>query len=570
MFSTYSILRSPFSRFALILGLNLVTSLAYGQTSVNQEQLQRERERALRQQQEQRPDVNLGTPAASAMAQDFPEQEQPCRRITSIVLEGEQAERFRFALDSVTGPQGAIGRCLGSKGVNLVLARVESAIVAGGYTTTRVLARPQDLSTGRLVLSVVPGRVRHIRFAADADPRGTAFNALPVKPGDILNLRDIEQGLENFKRLPTVQADIKITPSEDKGAEAGDSDLVIQYQQVFPFRLTATLDDGGAKATGKYQAGLTLAYDNWWTLNDLFYVSMSRSLNHYGDHGSRAYTLHYSLPWGNWMAAITMSGNQYHQTVAGAFENFVYSGRSETTEFKLSRLVYRDAASKTTVFGKGLLRKAYNVIDDLEVGAQQRRTTAWEAGLNRHQYLGDAVADATLAYRRSLDTQGSEPSTPFDLPQIGTHYGLWLLDASINVPFQLAGARLRYGSTLRTQWNRGSLPPQDQFSIGGRYTVRGFDGELTLQAERGWFLRNELALGVGESGQEVFAGVDTGAVAGPSAQFLTGQRLTGAALGLRGSLFKLSYEMFVATPLAKPQGFQTAAVTGGFNLQWAF
>lgn len=454
--------------------------------------------------------------------------------------------------------------------VLLAASAIWSTDCIAEITTTRVLARAQDLSSGQLVLSVVLGRVRHIRFAPDADPRGTAFNALPVKPGDILNLRDIEQGLENFKRLPTVQADIKITPSEDAGAEAGDSDLVIQYQQAFPFRLTATLDDGGAQATGKYQAGLTLAYDNWWTLNDLFYVSMSRSLNHYGDHGSRAYTLHYSLPWGNWMAAITMSGNQYHQTVAGAFENFVYSGRSETTEFKLSRQLYRDAVSKTTVFGKGLLRKAYNAIDDLEVGAQQRRTTAWEAGLNQHQYLGEAVADATLGYRRSLDTQGSEPSTPFDLPQIGTHYGLWLLDASLNAPFQLADARLRYAATLRAQWNRGSLPPQDQFSIGGRYTVRGFDGELSLQAERGWFLRNEVALGLGESGQELFAGVDTGAVAGPTAQFLTGQRLTGAALGLRGSVSKLSYEMFVATPLAKPQGFQTAAVTGGFNLQWAF
>jgi hemolysin activation/secretion protein len=39
---------------------------------------------------------------------------------------------------------------------------------------------------------------------------------------------------------------------------------------------------------------------------------------------------------------------------------------------------------------------------------------------------------------------------------------------------------------------------------------------------------------------------------------------------LRGSVAKLNYDMFVATPLAKPQGFQTAAVTGGFNLQWSF
>lgn len=566
----FSIFRSPSCHLALILGLNLVIPLAVAQTAVNQEQLQRQRERALRQQQEPRPDVKLGVPADNVMAQEFPEHEQPCRRIILITLEGEEADRFRFALDSVTGPQGATGRCLGSQGVNLVLARVESAIVARGYTTTRVLARPQDLSTGRLVLSVVPGRVRHIRFAADADARGTAFNALPVSPGDILNLRDIEQGLENFKRLPTVQADIKITPSEDEGAQAGDSDLVIHYRQSFPFRLTASLDDGGSKATGKYLAGITLSYDNWWTLNDLFYASVSRSLHHDGDHGSQAYTLHYSLPWGNWMAAFTISGNRYHQTVAGAFENFVYSGRAETTEFKLSRLLSRDAGSKSVIFGKALLRKAYNAVDDLEIGAQQRRTTAWEAGLNHRQFLGDVIADATLAYRRSLDTQGAEPASSFDLPQIGTRYGLWLLDASLNAPFRLGGARLRYDGTLRAQWNRGRLPPQDQFSIGGRYTVRGFDGELTLQAERGWFLRDELALEMGESGQEVFAAVDTGAVAGPTAQFLTGQRLTGAALGLRGSVTRLSYEMFVGTPLSKPQGFQTAAVTGGVNLQWTF
>ncbi|KAF1042187.1 MAG: Hemolysin transporter protein ShlB [Herbaspirillum frisingense] len=544
---------------------------ALSQTAANQEQLQRERERVLRQQQEQRPDVSLGAPAPPVeLAPAFPDDEQPCRKIAAIPLEGDAAARFQFALDSVTGDGGAIGRCLGSKGVNIVLTRVQNAVIARGYTTTRILAMPQDLADGKLTLTVIPGRVRAIRFAPGADPRGTAANALPVSPGDILNLRDIEQGLENFKRVPTAQADIQITPSEDEGAQAGDSDLVIQYQQAFPFRLTATLDDGGSRATGKYQAGLTLAYDNWWMLNDLFYVSVNRSLGHYGDEGSNGYTLHYSLPFGYWLFAATMSGSKYHQTVAGAFENFVYSGRSETTELKLSRIVQRGSASKTTAYAKGLLRTAYNAIDDTEIGPQQRRTTSWEAGINHRHFIGEATVDASLAYRRSLDRQGPEPASEFDLPQIASRYGLWLADASLNAPFELGPARLRYAGAARAQWNRGALTPQDQFSIGGRYTVRGFEGDLTLQAERGWFVRNELALGLGQSGQELYAGIDTGAVSGPGAQFLSGRRLTGAVLGLRGSLYKLSYDMFVATPLAKPDSFTTAAVTGGFSLQWSF
>lgn len=566
----FSAIRNPASHLLLSLIIAMFCLDTLAQTTTRQDQLQRERERALRQQQEQKPDVTLQPPATAPTLQRFPDNEQPCRDISNITLQGDEAQRFVFALTSVTGADGAVGRCLGTRGVNLVLARVESAIVARGYTTTRVLAQPQDLSTGKLVLTVIPGRIRQIRFAADADPRGTVFNALPAKEGDLLNLRDIEQGLENFKRVPTATADIQITPSEDAGAQAGDSDVVIQYQQAFPFRLSTSLDDGGSRATGKYQAGMTLSYDNWWTLNDLFYVSLNRSLGHYGDEGSNAYTLHYSLPFGYWMFGATLSGNRYHQTVAGAFENFVYSGRSETTELKLSRLFHRDASSKSTVFVKGLLRTAYNAIDDTEIGAQQRRTTAWELGVNHRHFIGDVIAEGTLAYRRSLDRQGSEPASEFDLPQIASRYGLWLADASLNAPLTLGPATLRYSASARAQWNRGSLPPQDQFAIGGRYTVRGFDGDLSLQAERGWFLRNELGLALGESGQELYAGIDTGAVAGPMAQFLTGQRLSGAALGLRGSLSKLSYDLFLATPLAKPKGFATAAVTGGFSLQWGF
>ena len=30
-------------------------------------------------------------------------------------------------------------------------------------------------------------------------------------------------------------------------------------------------------------------------------------------------------------------------------------------------------------------------------------------------------------------------------------------------------------------------------SIGGRYTVRGFDGEYTLTGESGWYWQNEIA-----------------------------------------------------------------------------
>jgi len=559
----------------ILLATSVVQAQSTGENiSANQEQLQRERERLLRQQQEQTPDVRLPAPKEVDVSTLFPVEESPCFPITRISLIGEAAERFQFALDSVTGEGGALGRCLGAEGVNTILVRMQNALILRGYTTSQIRATSQNIRSGELVLTVLPGHVRHIRFAADASPRGTAWNALPINEGDILNLRDIEQGLENFKRVPTaiiLDKDIEITPTE-KAEQPGDSDLVIHYQQRFPFRFNVSLDDGGSKATGKYQAGATLSYDNWFTLNDLFYANWNRSLGHYGDHGVNSYTVHYSVPAGYWMLGGTLSGSRYHQQVAGADPKnpIIYSGQSENAELKLSRLIYRDDVRKTTLSLKGLLRNSRNFIDDTEVGPQRHQTSAWEIGMNHREFVGNATVDANITYRRALDKQGREPESTADLPQLATRYSLFVADAAINAPFQIADQRLRYNGSVRAQWNGGAVPSQDQFSIGGRYTVRGFDGELILQAERGWLARNELALALGQSNQELYAGIDAGQVSGPSAQYLLGERLAGAVIGLRGAFWKVSYDAFIATPLNRPEGFRTVAVTGGFSINLAF
>jgi hemolysin activation/secretion protein len=116
----------------------------------------------------------------------------------------------------------------------VVLACAQQAVIARGYVTTRVLAAPQDLSTGTLTLSLVSGRIAAIRTTPDSSSTllgnpALLATAIPARPGDLLNLRDIEQGLENLKRSPTAEADIQIEPSSAPNARPGDSDLVVKY-----------------------------------------------------------------------------------------------------------------------------------------------------------------------------------------------------------------------------------------------------------------------------------------------------------------------------------------------------
>ena len=530
---------------------------------------QQERERALREQQEARPDVRLDR-ESQAQSPRLPTDEAPCFLIQRIALEGEHAEHFDWALAAAgTADDPAVGRCLGTTGINLVMTRVQNAIIAKGYVTTRVLAAPQDLKQGVLTLTVVPGRVRAVRFADGVDARAALWNAVPARAGDLLNLRDIEQALENFQRVPTVAADIQIVPSEGADAAPGQSDLVVSWQQPRRVRASLSLDDTGSQGTGKLQAGATLSVDSPLGWNDLFYINYGHSVFNGGAKGTSNWTAHYDVPVDYWLLGATASEYDYRQTVVGPFERYVYSGSSRNAELRASRVLFRNAKAKFGAYGRGWWRESDNFIDDAEIEVQRRRMAGWEVGFTHKQFMGAATLEASVAYRRGTGAFGALPA-PEELFDEGTsRFELVTADAQLTVPFQLGAQRLQYTGAWRAQWNRTPLVPQDRFAIGGRYSVRGFDGEVSLTGERGWLLRNEVSLSLG-GGQSVYAGVDYGHVAGPSTALQLGDHLAGMAIGLRGGWRGLAWEGFVGAPLYRPKGFPAAYTTLGFGLNWSF
>ncbi len=540
---------------------------------------QQERERLDRERLEPSPNVRL-LPATAPSGARLPTNESPCFVLQDVSLRGEQSDDFAWILAALVGPDHADDprqHCVGAQGIALLVKRAQQALVDKGYVTSRVLVEPQDFQAGHLVLTLLPGRIHAIRFAAGTSDLASARNAVPAKAGDILNLRDIEQALENFKRLPSAEADIQIEPADTPGS----SDLVIRWQQTMPFRLSLTADDSGSKSTGKNQGSITLSYDHWWTANDLFYLTFNHSLGGAvrhsalpgdtldGPRGTQGHILHYSLPWGYWLLGMTHSQNSYYQSVAGANQDIVYSGTSSNSELKLSRLIYRDQTQKTTLSARAFQRTANNFIDDSEVGVQRRIVGGWEIQLAQRSFIGAVTLDAALAFRHGTGAFGALPAPEQAFGEGTSRLQLATADVSIHTPFSLAGYQLRYSGNWRAQWNRTPLTPQDRLAMGGRNTVRGFDGESSLSAERGWLIRQDIAMALGTSGQELYIGLDHGQVGGFSSQFLAGRRITGAVIGMRGSLKTLGYELFAGQPLKKPEGFRTAGTTAGFSLNWS-
>jgi hemolysin activation/secretion protein len=556
---------------------------------------QQERDRQLREGQERAPDVRLGADAAAQndAAARLPEAEADCVLIQAIELVDDFVSKpvdFSWAISAAnktgTGERDmAVGRCLGSQGVNLVMRRIQNGLIARGLVTARVLAGEQTaLDKGVLRLTVLPGRIRQVRFAdngAEAtalmNRRPALWNAFPFQSGDVLNLRDIEQAMENVKRVPTLAADVQIVPAETLDAQGrpgrpGESDVVIQTQQSFPVRLSLSLDNSGSESTGVYQGGATVSFDNWWTLSDLFYVNVGRNMDgqNVDEGGTNSYTVHYSVPFGGSLLTATASKSGYFQTVAGANQAYVYRGDSQNSELELSRVVYRDGVRKISAAVKGWRRASQNFIDDTEIEVQRRRTAGWAASISHREFVGAATLDTDVTYKRATGAQDALAAPEALFGEGASRPQLWLASTELNAPFKVGEQAWRYNAVLRGQWNATPLIVQDRFSIGGRYTVRGFDGQQQLLGERGFTVRNELNVALGGSGQWAYLAADYGQVGGDSTAFLVGKQLSGGGLGLRGGWRGASYDVFLGIPFYAPAGFSTAGKVLDFNVNWSF
>lgn len=141
---------SPFEGWWAVLCFSLLlwclaAGGAWGQTlglAATQELIrQNERQRELREQLEPEPVVQIPGHALPVAA--LPVAEAPCFEIRRIELEDETA-RFSWALAAAdVAGDPATGRCLGGKGRNVLMARVQNALIAQGFVSTRVWSVPR-------------------------------------------------------------------------------------------------------------------------------------------------------------------------------------------------------------------------------------------------------------------------------------------------------------------------------------------------------------------------------------------------------------------------------------------
>lgn len=567
----------------LIAGLLSVNTSASANTLLNQlanSELKRQAERIKQKEAEYAKERVQLEHASANIEKNLPLGESPCFVINQVHLEqpNQYSKLFENTLNPLKkGEYAIVGKCLGNQGLKFAQKILQSELIKQGYITSHVTLKAQDLRKGKIVFTLYPGKVSQLRHSEDNPDAVNTFNAVVSRPGDILNLRDIETSLENLRVPSSVVANIDIEPAKDTNRsdvdQFGYSDLVIKYKKNRPLRITGSIDDSGSRTTGKYQGSLGLVLDTPLAANDVLRLDYGKAIDAWNDTGlgasNQSVYANYIIPLRSWQLSLSYNEYNYYQMLLGLNKNLKYQGKSKNGTVKLSKLLYRDGESRTNVFASAYYKQSKNYVDALEILIQRRITAGWSLGLEHQRQLSHGMLNLGLGYRRGTNAFGANDSPESKVGLAKSHPEIITASVSYTQPIQLLKQPLQYRAAITGQMASGRQISQDSFSIGGRYSVRGFSGEQSLSGDNGGMLQQDMTWWIPSTQHQVYLGLDNGWVGGESAQSFTKKHLMGTVAGLRLNTQYANLDAFIGKGLIAPAQVDKK-VTAGFKLHFNY
>jgi hemolysin activation/secretion protein len=486
----------------------------------------------------------------------------------------------RGLAEALTAP--FIDRELGRDDIQLLCVRVTKALIEEGLITSRVgLPLEQKLSAGKLRLRIVPGIIEKIYSREPVFRNRTRlFSAFPFFEGKLLNINDLEYGIETMNRLESNNAMMRIAPGESEGT----SEVVIDNERGWPLHVEAGFDNLGQKGTGECRRKMTAVADDIAGFNDYSIFSCTESMGINRNRAfSRTRSLSFSVPLGFWSFSASGNMSEYRQFFSGMNRRYEMEGREVASLVMLERLVWKRGISRIRTGLSLNLKKKESYIEDQKIDTQSGRLSLVRAQADYSGYLCGGFLTAGADYRRGMKILGAgreSSDLPGDMPS--ACFNICGADLGWNRFFSLFGRNIGYFLYLSGQYSGETLHSSEKMTLGDLHTVRGFR-EFSASGDMGCFMRNEISIHdlsrmwTFLSGTRFFVGFDWGRVRESAGREANGGRgeaaLAGisAGIGMGGDVFNLNitWARKILAPSCARENDQVLYFSSGFNITGA-
>jgi hemolysin activation/secretion protein len=381
-----------------------------------------------------------------------------------------------------------IGQCLGVTQLNELLKVITDHYIEKGLVTSRAYLPQQDLSGGHLKVLVVEGKLEGLKGAQDSQlsDRELAM-AFPGKTGELVNLREIEQLVDQLNRLPSNQAQMELAP----GKNVGGSEVLVKNTPQKPWRAGLSRSNDGQRSTGEQQWGTTFDWDSPLGLADQLNLRGGHDAVSDHQHTSSNAMLNYNLPWGWWNFNYTYSQSDYRSQAQANGFNFKQTGDSENHQLRAERVIHRDAVSKTSVSTGLSYLRTNNFIEDSKLKLSSNRISEAQFDINHGRRIGSAFVNLDLGMQQGIgafDAQGNGHPGP---GEPDARYRKYTGTLSYLQPFKVWGESFSFSSLMTGQHSEDVLFSPQRTSLGGLSSIRGYKDQ-SLSGDSGGYWRNDL------------------------------------------------------------------------------
>ncbi|MFJ2602385.1 ShlB/FhaC/HecB family hemolysin secretion/activation protein [Pantoea agglomerans] len=375
-----------------------------------------------------------------------------------------------------------INQCLSLDRINQLVRAISEWYVQRGYITSRAFLTEQNLSHGTLNITVLEGKLEAIHLqGASARQLNMAF---PTRAGRILNLRDIEQGMEQINRLRTSPVQIEIIPS----SQPGYSIVNLTSTPEFPLTLGLNMDNSGQRSTGIGQLSGSLVGNDLLGVADRWFVSGGRSSAFSDWRDAQNFQAGVSVPYGYGLLDYSYSWSNYHSRFNANSFDWYSNGDNISNRLSGSWVLFRNGQIKTGL-QLGLNHYvSHNWLNETLLQSSSRKLTSLQIGFNHTQKIAGGVATLNPMLSRGMpwfDAE-SDKGKSDDFPK--AEFRKWSVSSSYQRPVT---QKMWWLSSFYAQWSPDRLYGSGRLTIGGENSVRGYK-EQYLSGDVGGYLRNEL------------------------------------------------------------------------------
>jgi hemolysin activation/secretion protein len=449
-----------------------------------------------------------------------------------------------------------MGQCVSIVEINNALRTITNRYVTDGYVTSRAVVGPQDLKDGVLDIVVVEGQVTGVKSPEGGYGKSALGAAFSGIKGSQLNLRAIEQGVDQLSRLPSYEPDIDIEPAELPGT----SNVVVKRKAGDKaIRPSVAFDNDGSASTGRWQSTMSLDLDNVAGVADFWSLYYSRDLQSQENVGSEGFGGFVSAPLGFWTFSVSGGRFRYQSILAGNGQAFSNDGRSINGSLTIDRMLFRDAKTKFSASAVLALLDTENRIQGIRLSTSSYRQVTGSLGVRMQRKMLGGLVGLDLGVTRGLNILGANAA---NTGPGGASILFRKVSGSMTYQTRAVGfgIPLDYSGLVRAQAALDPVFSSGRFSVGGSSTVRGFrdDG---ISGRYGLFTRHQIGFPLftlfkGDEGLKTglhgFVGYDAGGVFAHNADRFERGFMHSSTLGLRVQHKHIQAEFMASAPLSAP------------------